>query len=55
MCLVNHYETKDAIPSSHISPVFAKAENDDSDEDRDEDGGNIEAGASGGKYAPGYR
>ena len=53
ICLVNHSETKDNSLNGQISPTSAKAQNDDSDEDKDEDGGNIEGEAPEGKLAPG--
>ena len=53
ICLVNHSETKDNSLNGHISPTSANAQNDDSDEDKDEDGGNIEGEAPEGKFAPG--
>ena len=46
--LVNQLRTKDTGLSGQISPTFVKAENDHSDEDKDEDGENIEVEASGG-------
>ena len=48
--LVNHSKTKGIDDISHVSPSFAQAENDDSEEDKDYDGGKIETGAPG---APG--
>lgn len=52
--IVNHSETNNAIANGHSSPVFAKAENDDSDEDEDVDNGVIEAGAPEGTSALGH-
>ena len=49
--LVNHSKTKGIDDIGHVSPSFAQAENDDSDEDKDYDGGKIETGASGGESA----
>ena len=49
--LVNHSKTKGINDIGHVSPSLAQAENDDSDEDKDDDGGKIEAGASGGESA----
>lgn len=46
--LVDQLRTKDAGLSALISPNSVKAEDDHSDEDKDEDGGNIEVEASGG-------
>ena len=51
MYSVNHSKTKDINENSHISPGFAQAENDDSDEDKDYDGGKIETGAPEGESA----
>ena len=49
--LVNHSKTKGIDDISHVTPSFARAENDDSDEDKDHDGGKIETGASEGESA----
>ena len=46
--LVNQLRTKDTGLSGQISPTSVIAENDHSEEDKDEDGGNIEVEASGG-------
>lgn len=48
---VKHSKTKSINDNGHVSPSFAQAENDDSDEDKDYDGGKIETGAPGGEYA----
>ena len=48
---VNHKKTKGIDDIGHVDPSFAQAENDDSDEDKDYDGGKIETGASGGESA----
>ena len=49
--LVNQLETKDSSWKSHVGLASAEARNDDSDEGKDEDGGNIEAEAPGGWLA----
>lgn len=45
-------ETKDSSSNGHVIPASAQVENDDSDEDKDADGGIIEAEAPGGELAP---
>ena len=44
-------ETKDSNWRGHLGLASAEAENDDSDEGKDGDGGNIEAEAPGGQLA----
>ncbi|KAM0803282.1 methionine aminopeptidase 2-like protein [Usnea florida] len=44
---LNHSKTKGINDIGHVSPSLAQAENDDSDEDKDYDGGKIETAASG--------
>lgn len=50
--IVEQSETKDFNSNGHVIPPTAKVENDDSDEDKDADGGIIEAEVPGGKLAP---
>ena len=47
--LVNRVDETDASPNSHIGSASAKARNDESDEDKDEDCENIQTEAPGGK------
>lgn len=51
--LVNDSETKEAVSNGHNNSASVKAENDDSDEGKHDDGVNIEAGAPNGEPAPG--
>ena len=48
MYAVNHSKAKDVVPNGHSDLASAKAEIDDSDDDKDEHDGSIEAEAAGG-------
>ena len=49
--IVNQLETQKPPSNGHVGLASAKTENDDSDEEKDEDGGNMEAEAPGGWLA----
>lgn len=50
--IVEQLETKDSNLNGHVVPASAQAENDDSDEEKNADGGIIEGKAPGGEFAP---